>query len=249
MQRSCCCCCCCWRYIKDARVFVWNITACRVFCIVESLFITCISADCAISKHVGCCIWIALTSVDVMRAPVSVIFKIWELTTMNEKETLLWFFMPSHYSGLLWTEPHEDTEYCPCVLYVFFLYVIRRCIYCTNWNDYSLLQRSSLSRTRRLLRSLTRAMTLSSCVTSSALRHPQLSGNIRGPRFNQKKTVRGAFSLPFSQSLPCFLLLFSNREHIPFSKAVMFSPQNQWTYSEQSSRCAFCAVFSWIDLF
>lgn len=67
-------------------------------------------------------------------------------------------------------------------------------------NYYSLLQKNSLSRTLRLHRSLTRGMMLSSCVTSSALRHPQSSGNTREPRFSLKKMVRGALSLLFPQS-------------------------------------------------
>lgn len=36
----------------------------------------------------------------------------------HERITLLWFFMPCHFSELLWKEPHQDIEFCLCVLYV-----------------------------------------------------------------------------------------------------------------------------------
>lgn len=95
---------------------------------------------------------------------------------------------------------------CLVCLFFFFCCMICRCIYQIQLLFF--LQKNSLSRTLRLLRSLTRGMMLSSCVTSSALRHPQLSGNTREPRFSRKKTVRGAISAIFAVTSLIFFLLF-----------------------------------------
>lgn len=173
--------------------------------------------------------------------------------------------MPCHYSALLWTEPHEETNtVCVSCVSFFFCCMICRCIYQIQLLFF--LQKNSLSRTLRLLRSLTRGMMLSSCVTSSALRHPQLSGNTREPRFSRKKTVRGTISAIFAVTSLFFFLLFfqwstysSNPTHSTvwtpcssiFESCDAFTPKTTVCIlsTHPSVLFFFCAIFSWIDLF
>lgn len=149
-----------------------------------------------------CCIWNKLDWFNVTRIPVSVIFKRSPLWTKTSIVVWLCPIITLCYCG---QNPMGTlhTAHVSCTSY-FSLWFAGEF---TKSNYNSFVQKNSLSRTLRRLRSLTRGIMLSSFVMSSALRHPRLSGNTRRPRYSWKKTVRGVFSLQSLQSPSCFLSL------------------------------------------